>query len=117
MSEVAPLDMNDSDVEKRVQKIHGSKRPIPISAEIYHDLQIAGDDAAELLNEIVKAYGVSFQGFRFEDYFPDETEALWLFIKCRLGFPDKKRMSFTFGHLIAVVQHRAWFDPATGSRA
>lgn len=37
------------DLEQRIQKIQGSKKPIPGLARIYHDLQVAGDDAFELL--------------------------------------------------------------------
>jgi hypothetical protein len=100
-----------ADIEKRIQKIHGSKKPIPGSARIYHDLQLGGDDASELLEGISKAHGVSFQGFRFDDYFPNETEHMWLMLKARLGFPDKKRKPLTFDHLVDVGRQGHWSDP------
>ena len=99
------------DIEERIQKIHGSKKSIPGSARIYHDLQLGGDDAFELLEDISKAYGVSFQGFRFDDYFPNETDHMWLAWKARLGFPDTKRKPLTFDHLVDVVRQGHWSDP------
>jgi hypothetical protein len=100
-----------AEIEERIQKIHGSKKPIPGSARIYHDLQLGGDDAFELLEGISKAHGVSFEGFRFDDCFPNETEHLWLMWKARFGFPDHKRKALTFDHLVDVVRRGTWFDP------
>lgn len=100
-----------AEIEERIQRIHGSKKPIPGSARIYHDMQLGGDDAFELLEGISKTYGVSFEGFRFDDYFPNETEHLWLMWKARFGFPDHKRKPLTFDHLVDVVIRGSWFDP------
>ena len=104
----------EADIEKRIQRIHGSKKHIPGSARIYHDLQLAGDDAVELLEEISKTYEVSFRGFHFDDYFPNEAEHLWFVWKAWFGFPDTKRKPLTFDHLIEVVRRGSWFAPVGG---
>lgn len=61
------------DIGRRLQKLLASKRAVPMTAALYQDLQIAGDDARELLNGIAEVYGVSFQGFQFAEYFPDNV--------------------------------------------
>lgn len=99
------------DIEQRIQKIHGSKKPITGSTRIYHDLQLGGHDAFELLEGISKDHGVSFEGFRFDDYFPNEADHMWLAWMARFGFPDRKRKPLTFDHLVDVVRRRSWFDP------
>ena len=102
----------ETDIERRVRELVGPKPAISTAVELYHDLQIAGDDAAELLREVKKAYGVSFQGFWFSDYFPDETSALWYSVAARVGLRDRNRGSFTVGHLVAIARSKAWFDPS-----
>ena len=99
------------DVDRRLRKLLGRKQPVPKGAEIYHDLQIAGDDASELLEGIADAHNVSFQGFRFGDYFPNETSAACLYLASCFGVRDHRRKSFTVSHLIAVAERKAWFDP------
>jgi len=101
----------EADIAERVRKFAGTKKTISTTVRIYHDLHIAGDDAFELLEEISMSYGTSFQGFLFSCYFPDETEAVWYYLKSRLGLQDRTRRSFTLGHLIAVVAEGVWFDP------
>jgi hypothetical protein len=57
-----------------IKRITCSRKPVLHTAAIYHDLHIGGDDADELLTEISRRFGVSFSGFNFADYFPNETE-------------------------------------------
>ena len=100
----------ERDLEKRVQRIIASNKTIKRRAELYFDLQIAGDDARELLERIANDYGVRFGDFKFSDYFPNETEALWCYWKSLIGFRDHERRSFTLDHLIAVVERGEWFE-------
>ena len=51
-------------------------KTVPLSAELYHDLHICTDDAGELLEAVHKKYNTSFEGFRFDKYFPFDGEAL-----------------------------------------
>ncbi len=101
----------EADIAERIRKIGGIRKPLSKNSRIYQDLHISGDDAAELLEEIVKTYGTSFHGFSFAAYFPNETEALFYHIMSCLGFPDRAHKSVTLSHLTAVVEQGAWFDP------
>ena len=51
-----------------------------------------------------------FDGLEFEQYFPNETEAIFYHLGRLVGYRGKKR-KLTFGHLAAVVQLGRWFDP------
>ena len=95
-----------------IRAITGCDDTIPLSTSLYHDLNIAADDAIELLTEISRRFGVSFAGFSFSKYFPDENEAGWLYFSTLLGLRDYTRPSLTFGHLIEVVKQGHWFAPA-----
>jgi hypothetical protein len=74
---------------------------------LYHDLRIWGDDAYELLTDLHRRFGTSFQTLNFPVYFP-----------CEGPFNDffawrarAKRPRLTVGHLIAVVERGDWFEP------
>jgi len=82
--------------------------PIDPSLRIHEDLRIAGDDAADLINKIHKEFGTSFEGFEFNDYFPDETEAIFYLILIPLGWSRKKSISVR--HLVDVVNTGKWFE-------
>ena len=61
-------------------------QPITPESALHHDLHVDGDDTWELLEEIVRVYGTSFDGFDFSAYFPNETGAVWISFAERLGF-------------------------------
>jgi hypothetical protein len=88
------------------------RKPIPRSTAIYHDPRIAGDDAYELFEMIVKRFGTSFEGFQWPTYFPDETQIgpLWWLAE-KLGHHETKWKRTTVGHLLAVIECGAWFEP------
>src|SRR6267143_6274459 len=86
-----------------IRRVNGERGPITRSTAIYHDLQIMGDDAAELLQEIGKTYSISFNEFDFGLFFPDETVAGWIWLKSKLGWHDTRRLPITVEHLLAVV--------------
>ena len=83
---------------------------ITINTRVYQDLGISGDDASELLEKIHLQFGTSFDGFRFVDYFPNETEALWLHWFRWLGLNSKKEL--TLLHLASVVESGRWSEPS-----
>lgn len=85
---------------------------MPDTALIYHDLGIGGDDAGELLDEMQDKFGVLFDGFDFQKYFPNEHEIFWLHIAKLLGRTDKAHKPVSIGHLKQVVLRGKWFDPA-----
>lgn len=95
-----------------LQRIGGKPRPIPRTAAIYHDLQIGGDDAYELLEMVAKRFDISFSGLDWAKYFPNETEmgpiTYW---SLKLGFRDTKHRRITVGHLLDVIERGAWFEP------
>src|SRR5262245_56315081 len=90
-----------------VQEILGAPRVISDVTRLYHDLWIAGDDAAELLNKVRNRFGTRFDGFQFEAYFPNETEAMIGHIARLFGY-SSRRKGFTFGHLLEVVKAGRW---------
>ena len=48
------------------------------STRLWHDLRLAGDDFAEVIEELHRVYGVTLQG-RLGDYCPTEGELYWAF--------------------------------------
>ncbi|MFD2235795.1 DUF1493 family protein [Phaeospirillum tilakii] len=93
-----------------VADIAGSRPPISDSSKLCQDLSIMGDDAHELLTRIIEHFGTRFEGFDFQTYFPNETEAAFWHIGRRLGWrPAKKEI--TVGHLLAVIERGYWFNP------
>jgi hypothetical protein len=84
--------------------------PVRLESQLYQQLGIAGDDAAELLEEVRARFGTAFAGFRFYDFFPDETEALAGHL-ARLAHLRSRKKPFTFAHLMLVVEQGHWSDP------
>ncbi|MBV9826969.1 MAG: DUF1493 family protein [Alphaproteobacteria bacterium] len=103
------MDFIAHDITKRVAGFLWRKRPVLPTAELYHDLHIAGDAASNLLEGIARDYDMAFAGFKFCDYFPDAPTALFHVIAARVGLRDRRRHSFTVAHLIDVVRQGAWF--------
>jgi hypothetical protein len=103
--------MREAELAAMVQLIGGSDKPILRSTSLYHDLQIAGDDASELLAQISRKFSVSFDGMHFAAYFPDEAEAMWRNWASKLGLRDRNRRRLTIEHLLAVIERGRWFDP------
>jgi len=90
-------------------------RRATLASELYHELHLYGDDAGELLEAVHERYATSFDGFEFNSYFPNETEALARIVKW-LGFKDRTMGSFTAKHLVEVVGRGRWFDPTNLDR-
>ena len=98
-----------AEVEAIVRQITGGADVQPTS-RLFHDLGIGGDDAFEMLEQVAERFGVSFSGFQFSRYFPDESEALGAHWARVLHLP-LRRESLTVQHLAAVAERGAWFDP------
>jgi len=94
-----------------IRQISGGRTPIGLSTAIYHDLQIAGDDAFDLIARIRDRYGVSFSAMDFQRYFPPEGEALFCYLASKFGYRDKRRPRLTVEHLLSVIERGSWFDP------
>jgi hypothetical protein len=99
----------ERDLIPMIQRFGDSRKRVLLSAAIYHDLRIAGDDAGELLDEISKRFGTSFREMHFPTYFPIETEVFGSHWANVFGFKDKKRPRVTVEHLIAVIERGHWF--------
>jgi Protein of unknown function (DUF1493) len=96
-----------------IRRVSGERRkPITRGTAIYHDLQIAGDDADDLLQEIAKCYSVSFKEVDLNLYFPNETAAGWHWLRSKLGWRDNSRPPLTVEHLLAVIERGEWFPPS-----
>ena len=80
------------------------------SVRLYHDLNISGDDAGELLEIVQKQFGTKFEGFKFTEYFPDDPSAIFYHIGNLIGLKRKFKL-FTFGHLVEVIKAGHWFEP------
>ena len=93
-----------------VSRISGSEKA-QFQSRLLQDLSIAGDDASELLAHLHSHFNVSFSGFDFDRYFPEEHEALGDYLRRRLRLLRSDKAPIIVGHLIAVVRRGAWFEP------
>ena len=98
---------------KLVQEFVGSRCVVSDGTRLFHDLEISGDDVSELLNKVNQQFGTTFEGFRFDAYFPNETEGLMYHVARLFGYSSRKK-SFAFGHLVKVVEAGRRFEPAEG---
>ena len=98
-----------AEVEAIVRRITRCREIAPTS-RLFHDLGLSGDDAFEVLEEVGSKFGVTFSGFEFERYFPQEEEAFWAHLARVLGL-RLRREPLTVGHLAGVAARGAWFEP------
>ncbi|MGJ1421050.1 DUF1493 family protein [Sphingobacterium spiritivorum] len=57
-----------------LQKYNSTDKALDENVRLYHDLNIYGDDAIELLNCFEEQFKVDLSRFRFTDYFPSEGD-------------------------------------------
>jgi hypothetical protein len=109
---VTDADAAEPELVAMVQRMKCNHKQVPRSAAIYHDLRIAGDDAWELFEMIADRFGTSFTGFDWPTYFPNETQMgpIWWLAE-RLGHHETKWHRLTIGHMLAVIERGAWFEP------
>ena len=84
--------------------------------ELYADLGISGDDAWELIERVQHIFGTSFAGLSLADFFPGEHDPPGGFWLRKASEKPPNLGSFTFGHLLAVVECGQWFKPETCRR-
>lgn len=68
--------MNREKVITLIAVFTTSKDILNYDIRIYHDLNIYGDDADELLEKYAKEFNVDISFFKFTDYFPEEGDIL-----------------------------------------
>ena len=66
---------------------------------LYHNLSMYGDDADELLAKYSSLFHVSMDKFQFNDYFPEEGDEIFRFIKGVLKGEEKEYKQLTIGNL------------------
>jgi Protein of unknown function (DUF1493) len=69
------------------------------------DLNIQGDDANELIDEIHREFGTSFSGMDMRKFFKDEGMGV------ALGFWRQGKLPLTVRHLCNVIERGCWFEP------
>jgi len=107
------IDVIEKELIGLVRKRTTSRHPITLQSAFYQDLFLVGDDLYELIVEIVKRHGTSFEGFCFDSYVPNEATALWYWCALRLGFCRNRFPPLTIGHMTAVIERGKWFEPDT----
>lgn len=105
------------ELEPLLSRLADKKASISESTSIYRDLSIGGDDAAELIEGVHAKFGTRFDGFKYEAFFPNETEAFGEHLARLFGFKNKKRKQLLVGHLVDVIQTGSWFEPPNASLA
>jgi hypothetical protein len=88
-----------------VEKISG-RRNVTFNNTVNFDLKIEGDDAVDLIENIHREFGSSFNGMDMRKFFKDEG------IEAALGFWRMGKLPLSVGHLLKVVEKGSWFEPA-----
>jgi len=109
------MKISEAELFELLRRTSAERKPIDGSTAIYHDLQITGDDAHDLLERLSKRYSISFKNFDFHRYFPYETEAVYFWLKAKVGLRDNVRPALTVEHLLAVIERGEWFPPSDAS--
>lgn len=107
-----PDDNTERDIEDRVRQTSGYRGDILPSTNLYHDLGIYGDDAFYLLKWISETYGMSFENFSFDDFFPGEALVSLLPLRRLLRLRGRPRRPLPLGHLLEAAKRGKWFDPS-----
>ncbi len=71
-----------------IEQYHSSDKGLSEDLSLFHDLNIYGDDADELLGKYSEEFNVSMANFKFSDYFPFEGDPIIPFI---VRFISKKK--------------------------
>jgi hypothetical protein len=101
-------------IERELITLVGEYAPrVPITPQsaFYQDLFVVGDDLYEIIIEIVKQHGTSFEGFCFDRYAPNEATAFFYYIATGLGYCKNSFPPLTIEHLAKVVERGEWFEP------
>ena len=66
----------DAKLINLMEGYNSTDKALDEDARLYHDLNIYGDDAIELLNCLDNQFNVDLSKFRFTDYFPSEGDRI-----------------------------------------
>ena len=88
-----------------IRKLCGRRPTITLDPRVNFDLTIEGDDASDLLDEIHREFGTSFQGMDERKFFKDEG------FEIQLRFWRMGKLPLTVRHLLQVVEKGVWFEP------
>lgn len=98
-------DTNTESIIKLIAKYCSPKDILNQDTRIYHDLNIYGDDADELLEEYSKLFNIRISSFKFTDYFPEEGDIITSTIIRILSLkPPKKYKELKIGDLTLGIQ-------------
>ncbi len=89
----------------------GPIRRSTAASRLFHDLGLSGEDAIDYLHEVFRRYGVRSEGFRFDEYFPDEAEGAFVHLLSLLSPIKRWWKELTVEHLVKVCMSKRWFDP------
>jgi hypothetical protein len=95
-------------VLRLVAKMRGIERgKLSLTTRLFHDLEVWGDDAQELLLAFADEFEVDFSGFEFSDYFKDEAGngTFWQWAAGR-KLRDEK-LPLTVADLVAIAEAKA----------
>ncbi|MGV8138344.1 MAG: DUF1493 family protein [Mangrovibacterium sp.] len=68
--------MLDNRLINLIEEYSPLKEDLKSETSLYHDLNIYGDDADELLTKYSKIFGVSIKNLSFTEYFPSEGDSV-----------------------------------------
>lgn len=77
---------------------------------VYHDLNIYGDDADELLSKYAKTFAVSLNDFHFTDYFPNEGDSIIETLKSLFTGKKQNYKPLTLGDLQKGIENKELND-------
>lgn len=70
------MKMLDVKLIELIEQYNSSNKGLSEDMSLFHDLNIYGDDADELLEKYSEEFNVSLTNFKFSDYFPFEGDPI-----------------------------------------
>lgn len=112
MNSTPPDDLVRIGVRDAIRTIIACQPPADDNTALFHDLRIAGDDAWELTELLLRRFSIDATGFDFARYFPNEGDVVpyWLL---RLTGLHRRYQRLTIGHVVEVARRGKWFEPET----
>ena len=98
---VMKIEPSDYIVLAVARKAGRTPAQISMQSRLFQDLGLAGDDAAELLDELSWEYKIDLSTFEFSDYFPSEPSLLSIFSRRNL----RLKKELTVEALIRAAQN------------
>lgn len=78
------------------------------ASQLYRDLGLHGEDAAELLGFLSKQYNVNFSEFQFNDFFTDEVFSYRDFMRLLKTFSMAPRKTVSMDDLVRIAKSGYW---------